>query len=125
MEPLGGGSGDTVGAMDINRAFETHLQKVFDVALRRYPDLDSSETRRQMELDRKHALKSFEAYKLEFTHKNSTTSIKRPITLPFLGFRSISEIGVVGGVLELKEYVSFRVLIFLLFHLPSSTDNYQ
>ena len=96
ITPLGVASADTVGSIDINKAFEDHLQKIFSTVL------DREENDKQMQFDKRRALASFETYKRDFTG-NENNNMRRAIPLPSLGNQTLSDMGLVHGVLQIDK----------------------
>ena len=85
LKPLGDPLAETVGSIDINKAFQVDLEEIFKQAKK----LNSSLEEKKILHDKWNALQSFEAQKRAFTGKINSGKI--PISLPSLGNLSIKE----------------------------------
>ena len=90
-----------MGSIDINKAFQDDLEKVFKQAV----ELDSSLEEEKIQLDQRNALESFETHKCNFKGQTKVRDWKIPIPLQSLGSLSIEDLGLKEGVFVIDEYV--------------------
>lgn len=101
LKPVGEPRAASVGSIDINKAFQDDLEKVFKQAV----ELDSSLEEEKIQLDQRNALESFETHKCNFKGQTKVRDWKIPIPLQSLGSLSIEDLGLKEGVFVIDEYV--------------------